>query len=324
MREASRLLANEQKPAITIVVVALEGGSTLARCLNALVKQQDVPQMEVIVPLDDRLTGEAERLATMPNVRAIRVNGQRTYAELRALGVQQARGRIVALTEDHCIPRPAWCLRMLEAHREHVAAVGGAVEKYGPDTVLNWAFYLADYARYMNPLPAGQVLHLSDCNVSYKRAALDAVASAWSREFHERVMHHLLQEQGGVLWFSPDVVVDQQRTLTWRAAMIDRFIFGRLFGYERSQLASIWQRYLYALMCPLLPLLLVVRAARHVWRRGKHRLVFVRALPALALISTVWAAGELIGYLTQRPALRLMARGHSQSAVVRQEGKAIL
>jgi hypothetical protein len=181
------------------------------------------------------------------------------------------------------------------------------------DSGLNWALYIADYSRYMSPLPAGPAHSVSDCNASYKKAALDAVRASWSVEFHENVVNDALRERGGTLWLDPAIVVRQQRTLTLPAALRDRYTFGRLFGATRVAGAPASRRMLLAAAAFALPPVLVARSARNLVSRKRHREQLPRALPALLLVSGAWALGEMLGYVlgsadaSLRPAERAAA-----------------
>jgi len=262
--------------------------------------------VEIFVITDDR-TGEVSDLQEQfPTVSFLHLEGHRTYAELRAHGVKKSHGQIVALTEDHCIPEPDWCARILDAHLDSHSVVGGAVEKGVPDTTINWAIYFLDYLRYMNPLTEGESNCLTDCNVSYKRAALDEIADVWSHEFHEPDVHWALMARGESLWLSPKITVRQQRSFSLNAAIWDRFSFGRLFAVLRLKAISPISRMFYAGGSFILPFLLVGRIAAQVVRKRRALTAYIRALPALTLLATVWAGGELAGYLTGRPGTYLM------------------
>ena len=158
-----------------------------------------------------------------------------------------------------------------------------------------------DYVRYMRPMREGLARQLTDCNVSYMRPALEAIAAVWHREFHEAAVHGALQAGGASLWLAPSVVVHQQRCVRLWEAIRDRYIFGRLFGSGRAQTISVLWRLIYAGCAVLLPALLVGRVAGQVVHKRRCIGVFVRALPAVMLLSMVWACGEFVGYLTGRP-----------------------
>jgi hypothetical protein len=54
-----------------------------------------------------------------------------------------------------------------------------------------------------------------------------------------------------------------------------------------------------------LPALLLVRVARNVFGKRRYASDFVRTFPAVALVCSVWAWGEFVGYVTGTPAPEL-------------------
>jgi len=281
---------------LSVVVVMLGGRGYLPRCLDALQQQVGVARPEIIVPCDGSVGDLAPLRRRYPEVEFLLVEGRRTYAELRAIGFHRARGTIIALTEDHCSPDPDWCQQILKLHEAPHAAVGGAVDK-GPDGIVNWAIYLCDFSRYMNPVVEGPSAYLTDCNVSYKRGALEPLAALWVTEFHETTINWTLAGQGQSLWLSPRVIVRQRLGLTLGAALSERYRFGRLFARTRVAATPWIRRPLYAVGALVLPLVLIFRVARNVVAKHRARGRFVLALPAIMLLNTVWALGELVGYL---------------------------
>ena len=110
-------------PTLSVVVVVLSGRDCLARCLSALGPQVEETGAELLVPCDDALGDVEELRARFPAARFIEASGTRSYAELRALAFREARGEVVALTEDHCTPDPDWCANVLQAHAAPHAAM---------------------------------------------------------------------------------------------------------------------------------------------------------------------------------------------------------
>lgn len=291
---------------VSVCIITFVGPEYLARCLDALMPQVERAGGEVLVPLDGSGDSAAAVAAKYAGVRVLGYPGKHTPAELRARAVAESQGRVVALLEDHCVPAPDWVERMLAAHDGVRAGVGGTVEKGFPpgrdrDGALNWALYLTDYSRYMKPMPAGPAHGLTDTNSSYLRSELERIAPLWQAEFHENVVNGRLRADGRALWLAPDVTVFEQRSVPLADALRDRFTFGRLFGSTRVEGKSALHRIAYAGASVLMPPLMIARVARNLFGRGRYRLPFVRALPALALINTVWILGECVGYLTASP-----------------------
>jgi len=290
-------------PALSVTVIMFTSRAALLRCLDALDRQVESPDFEILVPCDDAIHDIAALRPRCPRVTFLPLAGRRTPAELRSLAAARASGRIVAFLEDHCMPDADWCARIVAAHAGSHAVIGGAVEKgFAPgrstDGALDWAVYLADYSRYMNPLPEGPAHGLTDCNVTYKRAVLQDIADAWSAEFHENVVHDRLRAAGHTLWFDPRIIVREYRPLTMRDVLRDRYAFGRLFASTRVAGAPLVRRLVLAAASLLMPPVLTLRAIRNLSSRGRHREQIVRCTPALLFVTSVWMFGELIGYLT--------------------------
>lgn len=299
-------------PPLSIVVIMFTSEAHLDRCLDALGEQARKLGAEILVPHDDSLEVATVR-SRHPAVTFVHSPGRRTPAELRARATLRSRAPLVAFLEDHCLPAPDWCQAVLRSHEREHAAVGGPVEKGFPpgrsdDSALNWAVYFTDYSRYMLPMPEGPAQSLTDCNVSYKRAALDAVAEAWTVELHENVVNGLLRQRQETLWFDPNMAVLEQRDLTLGQALRDRWSFGRLFGSTRAAGASLPRRLAYGAAALLMPPVLVVRVARTLTARGKHHGPFLRCLPHLFLVTGAWMAGESLGYVSGRSGRALTPR----------------
>lgn len=284
--------------ALSVVVVSLGDARALASMLEALRGEARAVPLEIIVPATARVMRLLESLApaATSDLRVIPMPDDAEDAwQLRARGVREARSPIVATLEDHAIPAPGWAARVLAAHEQPHAAIGGVVEKATPDGSTGWAMYFFDYGRYIPPQVAGRREYLSACNVSYKRAALDRVASTWASTMHETTVHFALLERGDTLWLDPGIIVRQRRALPMPEAMQELRHHGRLYGEDCARRLSAAGRALRLAAIPLVPAVHVARAARHALGSPRLTLGFVRAVPALAAFAVAWAAGEGAG-----------------------------
>ncbi len=294
---------NQPPPVLSIVIVIVQDRACLMRAMGALHPQAHPTEIEVIIPVDDSRQDVLDLAAEFPEIHFERVQGKHTFAELRSAAVHQARGDIIAITEDHCIPNPNWCNQIITAHQRPVAAVGGSVEKKHPDTLLNWAVYFADYLRYMNPIGEGATNSLTDLNVSYKRAHLEKIAEIWQVEFHENQVNEALQKD--MLWLLPEMMVSQQREFSLRQALIDRYAFGRLFASTRLENTPASRRLIFSAFAVLVPFLQVIRTTRLIIQKKRFLGKYCIAFPFLFLLCTFWGIGEFLGYLTGKPATML-------------------
>jgi hypothetical protein len=236
--------------------------------------------------------------------------------ELRAIGVNTAQGEIIAVTEDHVRPDPDWSARLLEAHRESYAAIGGAIEN-GIDRLLNWATYFADLGRYHNPLPTGESGYASVVNVSYKRRSLESVRAVWKEQFSETAVHAALIASAERLGLSGAVIVRQYREgVRFDSSLRDFFTWGRSYGSIRASAGGPARRLAYACLSPLVPGVLLLRSALDVIKKRRLIVAWLKSLPVAAALTIAWSVGELVGYLageasttTMEPVVRQTSAG---------------
>lgn len=301
-------------PVLSVVVALISGrAQDLERCLAALHGQDNPPPHEVIVPYDPTASAVAELASRYPLVRFLEAEHMDTaearqglsrehHDTLRTLGIKVARGRIIALTEDHAVPSPTWCAEMVRLIDEHpqVAAIGGAVE-CGSDSLLKRAVYYCDFGRYQNPLPEGPAVYVSDSNVAYRREALEGVRGFWEDDYHETVVHSALVEAGHELWLTPRSQVAQVREgLRPGKALRERYVWGRSFAGTRFRDRAFPVRLVYAGLSFALPLVFTWRLLRSaIARRRVGELIPV--LPLVLVLQGIWSLGELVGYVTGNP-----------------------
>jgi GT2 family glycosyltransferase len=302
------------EPALSVVVGLISGKrADLERCLRALHDQTLDLEMEVLVPYDPPCAEVAALAAAFPRARFIpvaidsaraRAGASREHHDtLRTAGLRAARGRVIALTEDHAHTARTWCAEMVAALERwpKAAAVGGAVECDG-QRLLQWAVYFCDFGRYQNPLPEGAAEFVSDSNVAYRREALERVAEAWKDDYHETAVHWAMLAAGFELCTTPRVVVWQRRSdLSLAAALRERFVWAKSFAGTRGRMEGPAKRAIYAMLSPLLPFVMTARVAAQSLGRGAHRGRFAAALPLVFLLQCFWALGELAGYVSGKP-----------------------
>lgn len=285
---------------LSVVVVRFAGGDAIVRTLDALAAQVERAGGEIIVAHRGNDAPSAASVARFPSVRWAAGDASATPARLRALGVAASNGRIVACTEDHCVPSADWIERVLHAHGGTSAIVGGAIDKAPTEAVAPWVAYLLDYARYMSPLPPGPSAHASDCNVSYERRDLDAVRDAWREEFHETTVQWALAARGVHVVLDPSIVVQQHREIALSEYLRERREHGRTYAETRIAGASAPARARFALLALLLPPVLVMRVRRVVASRGGAATIPNGVWGPLTRAAIAWSRGELDGYLGRR------------------------
>jgi hypothetical protein len=294
---------------LSVIVVIVDGGRQLDRCLAALARQSTTVDLEVIVPWDDTITGIDDFVRRYPGFEFPPIGSVRTthapashaglhelYDHRRTFALHAATGELVAMIEDRSVPEPQWAQAAVRAHAERPNLVIGGALASGRTTLIGHADYLCDFYRYQPPLEAGPREYVSYVNICYKRDALERTKHLWREMYYDLGVHQALREQGEELWLEPDFLARQERGDGTRLATLlaERFAWGRRFAAHRLELAGGRGRLRFAVQSILVPGVLWARVMRS-QPRNSAMLRAVAATPAVILIFGAWALGELTG-----------------------------
>jgi len=281
------------EPDLSITIASWSNDASLERCLASLAPQWD--GAEVIVATN-RPGDELER--RYPQARFLRGPDGATVFRLRALGAEAARGKLVALLEDHAAAGPRWAAALREAYSAGHRIIGGPVENGLRSRAVDWALYFAEYGLHMPPMPAGAAPRLSGLNLAYDGELLRSCRDVWEDTLQENEVNDALRAKGHTLHLAPDAVVESFLPMTLGYAMGHLRDGGRHFGRYRASRCSTGKRLAFVFASPLVPAVLFLRLARGILARKPGRLLqLVRALPFLALALGAWGWGETTGYL---------------------------
>ena len=116
---------------VSVIVPTLGRAGLLGRCLAALSEQDfDKSRYEVIVA-DDGESAQTRRAveehADRMDIMYVEVNGRHGPAAARNAGLRISRGKIIAFTDDDCIPSPGWLTAGAAAFADGVAGAAGKI-----------------------------------------------------------------------------------------------------------------------------------------------------------------------------------------------------
>lgn len=279
-------------PELSVVVASVNGFPYVGRCLDSL--QQHAPDAEVIVPAyTDEETGEqiAQR---WPEARVLLFRDPTPVPKLRAAGIAAAKAPFVALIEDHCVVHDGWADRILAAHRDGHAVVGGSIRNGAHERVRDWAAFFVEYSEHMKPIETGVVPTLPGMNVSYDRRAIDVMAPLLDWGCYESWIHPHLQRSGLELYADDSITLDHVMDFDVGVFLPQRYHHARSYAGMRS--ADLGRkRFLYLLGSPAVVPLAFYRIARNVLRR-RLRARLAMASPLVLLYTAAWTVGEAAGY----------------------------
>ena len=297
-RPALRSPRRSDAPTISVVVASNRERALLNTCLASLIPQCDRASAQLIVarcgdPAEITALGKA-----FPGVRFLGAPQATPIPQLRGLGMADATGDIVALTEDHCVADEHWVETMLQNAQDSADVIGGGMGNAQRDRTVDWAAYFAEYGFFSNTRPkrlSGERPLLTGANVAYKRHVVSEVIE-WAKQGEwENVAHSRLLAQGSAMRFIGSAAVYQNKNYQFGEFCVDRYEHGRDFARKRLVEDPSSSRWSLLLVSPLLPPLLTWRVA--VAAGPARWSTFLRALPTTFAFLTAWSIGEAVGYL---------------------------
>jgi hypothetical protein len=297
IHSTSQTKAPTQQPPLSIVIATTKPWPEIRACLDSLLKQAYMVGAEILVA-----DGHGRGLPAIggepyEKVIWLRELGASVFG-LRKLAMCQAKGEIIAVTEDHCRVAANWCEKIIQAHKEYpdAAAIGGAVDNGATTSLIDWANFFLVFAPFVLPIKNGPSERIClQANISYKRWVISRMASQLG--VMEMLFTQQLREEGAVLIADDRLVVSHVQSHGFWGTFAAHFHNGRsIAGFRLEDLGGV-ERVLRGVSTVILPLYLLWYTLRALL--GKKRLLgqVLTCLPLLALLVCCHAAGELVGYL---------------------------
>jgi glycosyltransferase involved in cell wall biosynthesis len=266
-------------------------------CLEALEKQEGAVNAEIIVV---NRCGEETREAIIKRFPWVRLQQSQDNASIPAMrtqGVLAARGKMIAVIEDHCIVCCGWLKSVQRAYQAGHMVVGGPVNNGCVDRVVDWAAFFCEYARFMEPVTEGVVGETPGNNSAYDRRALNLLGEGAGDEVWESFLHERLKQKGVLFYSDPKMAVYHKKTFNFFYFISQRYHYSRSFASIRLGAAPWWKRVAYAGGAAVLPALLLSRIVLVVARKKRKMSLLAQTLPFICVFVLVWAAGEGAGAL---------------------------
>lgn len=225
------------RPSLSVVIPAREGLAEIAPVLAALETEAQDAGIEVVV------AGPASGEAPPAWVRLIEMDDPNIMA-LRRRGLLEARGEIVAIGEDHAVPRPGWCRDVIRAHTEHpeAAVVIGCLSNATDETVAGRANFLAFAAAWQPPMPElPSHRPAPSSTMTFKRSAYEGLERQPLGWFEATLIPALFR--AGRMVADDRIVVDhyQDHGAVW--SVVNAFHSARSsYGSDRARLGSAERR----------------------------------------------------------------------------------
>lgn len=271
----------------SVVVPSIEEWPNAKACLDSIHGQLDGAGGEIVVATRHTMPAAARK--RYPRATWIHIDGASVF-ELRARGIEAARGTLVLVTEDHCVVAPTWCAGYLATFKDpRVEWATGPGDNGTRDRATDWGSFLIAWAKFM---PGGRRLpivhHLPVGNGAFRRrlapapvptfwyesglgGATQGARIAWAEE--SSIAHFLA---GGMAKLARHHYHNARAT----APLLHRTRAARVGAAAANLL--------------LLPLQFVVIGSRELIRRNKVGLA-VRSAPAVFVCGAATGWGRFVG-----------------------------
>ena len=281
-------------PPLSVVVSTTHPWPFLRPCLDVLLPQCDRLGAEILIA-DCTAEGVPADLPTAgAKLRHVVIPGASVFA-LRARATAEAGGSIIAWLEDHCIPAPDWCQRILEAHESdpNAGVVAGAVLNGSQETSLDWANYLCTLAPFLPPMTHAPGRGPAVANLSLRRDVVPPgpLRAGW---IETRLLEKLVNSRRARFDDRPQTTHFQSMGL--RGTFTAHFHNGRSTTGMLADTVSVPRRLWRMVRCLRTPPTLLLTAVRPLL--GRRSIPWVRALPYMFGLSMAFAVGEFAGLVT--------------------------
>jgi hypothetical protein len=286
-----------RRPPLSIVVATTKPWPEICACLDSLFKQANAVGAEILVADGHGRGLPDEGRESYKGVIWLKELGASVFG-LRKLGMRQARGEIIAITEDHCRVAPNWCEQIIQAHKDYpdAAAIGGAVENGATASLIDWANFFLVFAPFVSPIRNGPSERIClQANISYKRRLVDRIASQLG--VMEMLFTRQLQKEGEILVADDRLLVSHVQSHGFWRTFAAHFHNGRSIAGFRLEHLSGMERMLRLGSTAILPPYLLWSTLRPLVSKQRFLGQVFASLPLLALLVCCHAAGEFVGYI---------------------------
>lgn len=225
-----RLEPPADAPTMSVIVCTRNGSQTLKACLESLGKLR-YPKFEILLIDDGSTDTVPEIVKAFPAVRAFRQEPA-GLSVARNLGMKEARGSILAYTDDDCVAHPDWLLHLAHAFAgdANVAAAGGPNIPPPPRNGTEAVVASAPGAPAHVLLNEVEAEHLPGCNLAIRKTALEGIGgfrAVFTTAGDDVDICWRLRAAGGQLKYVPGAMVWHHRRFSVGAYLRQQRGYGR-------------------------------------------------------------------------------------------------
>ncbi len=225
-------------PFISVVIPSYNEEERIERCLRSVFAQRLEGIYEVIVVDSSTDTTPQIILEKFPLVRLFHRDQQTLPGAARNIGVKQAKGRIIAFLDGHCVADIFWLQNALLAMKESGSfVIGGALRNANPEKFVSVADFILAFNEFSEGMPSRFVTFMPSCNFICTKEVFEKVGGFDEslRAGEDTMFCYTLVQNGYVLYFDERVLVERFNRELWKNFLEHHRRFGQYSAYVRKR-----------------------------------------------------------------------------------------
>ena len=156
---------------ISVILPSYNSENTIQKCLNGLLNQSYKGNYEII--LVDSSVDRTPQIVSknFPSINFIHLEQKTDPGTARNMGIEKAKGDLIAFIDSDCIASADWLKKIVSAHKSTSYNVIGGVVNNGnqKDDIVGLAGYISEFRDFLPGSQRQTVKHIPTCNISYKK-----------------------------------------------------------------------------------------------------------------------------------------------------------
>ena len=288
---------------ISVIIPSYHSQTTIGDCLQSLHSQRTDEKYEILVINSSRDGTSRIVKDSFPLVRFFQLKRKVFAATARNVGIQNARGDVMAFIDADCSASSDWLDRMILWHSKSFRAVGGSIVNKSQKNIFSRAEYPLEIMEFSPRNPRREVKFVSAANCSFSREIFDKYGLFPEvRAGEDLVFCHKIVEKGEKILFDPAARVFHRNEINFKTYLKKQIMHGKYSHIIRG-MAKLSGSFLNnPLLLPfLVPFMPLMRALRIIYRslalRNKVLYDILNTFPIFFLGCIMWSFGYIKGHI---------------------------
>ncbi len=288
------------KPFVSIIIPSYNSARTIRRCLQSLRRLQTTMTFEIfLIDSGNDSTADIVR-SEFPEVVLIKREEKTPPGAARNLGIQRARGKLLAFIDSDCVAEPDWLDQMVRSMQENQAnIVCGALKNGTPWNPVGTTAYYIEFSEFLPGSRRKYLQIISGGNVGMKKSVLEKHGLYYNQfeASEDTLLAWELIQRGEKILFDPRIRVAHINRTELLPMLRHQIVLGWYSGRARRQ-GGLYGRALlrWRFLSVLLPAARWLRASSRILRASLwDYLKFLSIFPLYLLASVIWSYAFMKG-----------------------------